>query len=68
MKRTGFYVTSYCNFAHALSDGVPIGHECYVIPPKALVAEMEGADSSHPEWQKFYHSPRRTHRGRKLKP
>ena len=23
-----FYVTTYCNFAHRLIDGAPIGHEC----------------------------------------
>ena len=37
-----FYVTTYCNFAHRLIDGAPIGHECVVIPPEALEAEMDG--------------------------
>jgi hypothetical protein len=34
--------TSYCNHPHDLSTGRPIGHECYVLPPKALVAERAG--------------------------
>lgn len=37
-----FYVTTYCNFPHRIKDGRPIGHECHVIPPAALKAEMEG--------------------------
>ena len=41
------YVTSFCNHAHRLSDGVPIAHECYVLPPVALRLErtddFEGA-------------------------
>lgn len=65
-KRFGLYVTTFCNFAHDLSDGVPINHGCYVIPPNALIAEMEqGADSNNPAWQAFYKSNRREHRGRK---
>lgn len=40
--RPTFYVTTRCNFAHRLSDGKPIAHECDVIPPAALAAEMEG--------------------------
>lgn len=42
LMATKFYVTSYCNFAHRLSDGSPIRHECYVLPPESLKAEMEG--------------------------
>ena len=37
-----FYVTTFCNFAHRVSDGEPIDHECYVLPPEAIKAEMEG--------------------------
>lgn len=35
------YVTTYCNFAHRMADGKPIGHECYVLPPEALRLECE---------------------------
>jgi hypothetical protein len=41
-KGKTFYVTTYCNHAHRLSDGTPIDHECHVIPPEALQAEMNG--------------------------
>jgi len=36
------YVTSYCNFPHRVRDGKPIEHECGIIPPAALAAEMAG--------------------------
>ena len=36
------YVTTYCNFAHDVKTGKPIEHECIIIPPKALAAEMAG--------------------------
>lgn len=36
------YTTSYCNKAHRVSDGKPVLHECRVIPPEALRAEMQG--------------------------
>lgn len=36
------YCTTYCNHGHRLSDGKPVDHECYVLPPKALEAEREG--------------------------
>lgn len=36
------YCTSYCNKGHRLSDGKPVEHECRIIPPAALRAEMEG--------------------------
>ena len=38
----GVYCTSYCNQGHRLSDGKPVGHECYVLPPEALRAECWG--------------------------
>jgi len=37
-----FYVTTFCNRPHRLSDGKPIKHECRVIPPAALEAERSG--------------------------
>ena len=46
MKRDTFkgkyYATSFCNFAHRLKDGMPVNHECYVLIPSALQAEMRG--------------------------
>jgi hypothetical protein len=36
------FATSYCNQAHALATGRPVGHECYVLPPRALAAERAG--------------------------
>ena len=37
-----FFVTTRCNFAHRLHDGKPLDHECEIIPPRALAAEMAG--------------------------
>jgi hypothetical protein len=39
-----FYVTTFCNFAHWLKTGRPIGHECYILPPKDLKREMDSKD------------------------
>ncbi len=36
------YASTYCNFPHRVKDGKPIQHECVIIPPKALAAEMAG--------------------------
>jgi len=36
------YCTSYCNKGHRMRDGVPVSHECYVLPPAALEAEWAG--------------------------
>jgi hypothetical protein len=36
------YATTYCNHGHCVRTGRPIAHECHVIPPKALVAEIAG--------------------------
>jgi hypothetical protein len=36
------YCTSFCNKPHALETGRPVGHECYILPPKALQAEQRG--------------------------
>ena len=38
--KMGSYVSTYCNFAHRKADGKPINHECRIIPPAALAAEM----------------------------
>lgn len=35
------YTTSYCNKGHRLSDGVPVKHECYVLPVGMLLAEID---------------------------
>lgn len=56
------YCTSFCNFGHRLLDGKPAGHECYILPVKALQAEREGdvaAAIEHIESAK----PLQTHRG-----
>lgn len=37
-----FFVTTFCNCAHRLIDGQPIGHNCFVLPPAALVTERDG--------------------------
>lgn len=37
-----FYVSTYCNFAHRVSDGKPIQHECRIIPVRALRMEILG--------------------------
>ena len=39
---SAYYVSTYCNFAHRVKDGKPIAHECRIIPPAALKAEMDG--------------------------
>lgn len=36
------YVTTYCNHAHCTVNGMPIDHECYVLPVEALQAERDG--------------------------
>lgn len=41
-KEETSYVTTFCNWAHRLADGVPEGHECYILPPRALLAERDG--------------------------
>ena len=46
MKTNATYVTTYCNFPHRMRDGVPIGHECYVLPPRALEFERQGDTSA----------------------
>lgn len=36
------YCTTFCNFGHRVFDGKPVAHECRIIPPEALRAEMDG--------------------------
>lgn len=36
------YVTTYCNRSHDVKTGKPIGHNCYILPPAAIRAEMRG--------------------------
>ena len=38
----GIYCTTYCNKGHMVSSGRPVGHECRVLLPSALQAEMDG--------------------------
>ncbi len=37
-----FYVTTFCNRAHRLRDGGPIGHECFVLDAHKLREESAG--------------------------
>jgi hypothetical protein len=39
--RDAVYCTTYCNHGHRLRDGMPVNHECYVLPPEALKLERE---------------------------
>ena len=49
------YCTSFCNHSHHLSNGRPIGHECYVIPPALLRAERDlGAEAALVVWSPWY--------------
>lgn len=41
-KKGNFYVSTYCNHPHNIKTGKPIRHECRIIPPAALRAEMAG--------------------------
>jgi hypothetical protein len=36
------YCTSFCNHGHDLETGRPVGHECYILNPRALKAERDG--------------------------
>jgi hypothetical protein len=53
MNKEEFYVTTFCNFAHRLSDGKPIEHECYIIPPKLLRTEMEDSEDAKELWREW---------------
>lgn len=41
VKDNPIYCSTYCNFGHYIKTGRPVGHECRIIPPSALKAEME---------------------------
>lgn len=41
MESRMIYCTSYCNHGHVLETGKPVEHECYVLPPEALLAEQQ---------------------------
>ncbi len=36
------YCTTFCNMPHNVRTGKPVQHECYILPPAALKAEMVG--------------------------
>ena len=36
------FYTTYCNKGHRVSNGRPIDHECHILPPAALRAEIDG--------------------------
>lgn len=61
----GIYCTTFCNFGHRLSDGKPVGHECYVLPTEALHAERNGDFDKAKEVMGLW-TKRRVHKG--LKP
>ena len=65
-KAQRFYVSTYCNFAHYVRTGRPIDHECRVIPPAALRAEM--ADDFDTAIEIMRGTPRQVVRGRALRP
>ncbi len=37
-----YYLSTYCNQGHRMSDGKPVHHECRILPVKALQAEWRG--------------------------
>jgi hypothetical protein len=62
--------TAFCNKGHRMEDGMPVDHECYVLPPRALQLEREGKLE---EAQNLLHEMvpperRRTSRGVRLRP
>lgn len=65
MDMSEFYVTSFCNHAHRLSDGKPINHECYIIPPRLLKMEMNCGDweKVREAWGNWADGKRTTHKG-----
>ncbi len=40
-SETGVYLTSFCNQGHEIRTGKPVEHECYVLVPAAIRAEMD---------------------------
>lgn len=65
-RKAHVYCTTYCNHGHRLSDGMPVEHECRVIPPAALKAEMEGdyqgaitiMGANRPKWSMGVKAPK----------
>ncbi len=41
-RKREIYCTTYCNRGHYTDNGKPVDHECRVIPPAALAAEIAG--------------------------
>jgi len=62
MDYSKIYCTSFCNKGHLLDDGRPVDHECYVIPPEMLRAEMEERFEDALEIR-IYWTHRRVHHG-----
>lgn len=56
------YHTSYCNHGHVLETGKPVEHECYVLPPEALLAEQQ-QDFERSEMLISAAKPLQIHRG-----
>jgi hypothetical protein len=47
MNDRKFYVTTFCNFAHDVETGRPIGHECYILNTRVLREEADhGAEAA----------------------
>jgi hypothetical protein len=44
MTKRPIYCTTFCNFAHYVDTGRPIDHECYVLRPIDIRAEMDAKD------------------------
>lgn len=63
------YSTSYCNQGHWIDTGRPVGHECYVIPPRLLIAERDGDIDAMVLWSEWLSSSarKRTVAGRPAK-
>jgi len=59
------YVTTYCNQAHCLRTGKPVGHWCYVLPPKALELERQGKCTEAIELLQSTANARSEHKGLK---
>jgi len=57
------YCTSFCNKGHRMRDGMPIDHECYVIPPTLLRLERDEAPERDDAWFKWSQGPRRISNG-----
>jgi hypothetical protein len=42
MSYPKYYASTYCNKTHRMSDGKPVEHNCYILPPSALRLEYDG--------------------------